>query len=130
MTSLNREETNYVNKGHAKRIPPEEAKVTSSKTWYLTHLTMLNPNKPGKVRVVFDAAAKFHGVSLNSELLTGPNLLNNLVGILMRCRREKIMSWRTLNKCSIRFMFLKKIETGCASCGEIYMKQSNQTIII
>lgn len=40
--------------------------------------------------MVFDAAAKFHGVSLNSELLTGPDLLNNLVGILMRCRREKI----------------------------------------
>ena len=62
---------------------------------------------------------KVSWVSLNSELLTGPDLLNNMVGILMRCRREKIMSRRTLNKCSTRFMFLKKIETRCASCGEI-----------
>ena len=80
----------YVNKGQAKRMPPEEAKVTSLKTWYLPLHAVLNPNKPGKIRVVFDTAAKFHGVSLNSKLMTGPDLLSNLVGILMRFRSGKI----------------------------------------
>ena len=80
----------YVTKGYAQRMSQEEAKVTTSKTWYLLHHAVLNPNKPGKVRVVFDAASKFDGVSLNDKLLTGPDLLNNLVAILMRFRTGKI----------------------------------------
>ena len=80
----------YVNRGHAKKMNHEEAKLRSLRTWYLPHHAMLNSNKPGKVRVVFDAAAKFHGVSLNGQLLTGPDLLNNLVGILLRFRSGRI----------------------------------------
>ena len=51
---------------------------------------MINSNKLGTVRVVSDVAAKFHGVSLNGELLTDPGLLNNLVGILLRFRCGRI----------------------------------------
>jgi len=81
---------NYVSKGHAQRMTREEANVTTSKTWYLPHHAVLNPNKPGKVCVFFDAASKFDGVSLNDKLLTGPDLLNNLLGIPMRFRTGKI----------------------------------------
>lgn len=68
----------------------EEAKVITPETWYLPHHAVVNPNKPGKVRVVFDAASKFDGVSLNNKLLTGPGLLNSLVGVLMRFRTGRI----------------------------------------
>ena len=80
----------YVTNGHARKMSPEEAKIATPKTWYLPHHAVLNPNKPGKVRVVFDAASKFDGVSLNDNLLTGPDLLSNLVGILLRFRSGKI----------------------------------------
>ena len=46
-------------------------------------------NKYGKVRVVYDAAADFNNTSLNKNLLKGPYLLNNLLGILIRFRRER-----------------------------------------
>ena len=60
------------------------------KIWYLPHHPVFNPNKPGKVRRVAKAADKFKGQSLNSNLMTGPDLLNNLVGILLRFRENPV----------------------------------------
>ena len=37
-----------------------------------------------------NAASKFRGVSLNKNLLTGPDLLQNLIGIIFRFREQKI----------------------------------------
>ena len=47
----------------------------------------MNPNKPGKVRRVSNAASKFKGQSLNSNLLTGPDLLANPTLVLLRFRK-------------------------------------------
>ena len=48
---------------------------------YVPHHGVTNVSKPGKVRVVFDAAAQFDKTSLNEKLLKGPDSLNNLIGI-------------------------------------------------
>ena len=80
----------YVDKGFARKLTNEEARISSPKTWYLPHHPVFNPNKPGKLRVVKDAAANFQGKSLNEELITGPDLLNSLVGIILRFRIGKV----------------------------------------
>ena len=56
--------------------------------WYLPHHPVTHPMKPGKVRIVFDCAAKYHGISLNQQLLQSPDFTNPLVGVLTRFRQE------------------------------------------
>lgn len=76
-------------KGYVKRLNPDEIQ-SEERQWYLSHHPVLNPNKPGKVRRVCDAACRYQGASLNDNLITGLDLLNSLTGILMRFREERI----------------------------------------
>ncbi len=58
--------------------------------WYLPMFGVYHPKKPGQIRVVFDSSARHQGVSLNDVLLTGPNVNNSLLGVLLRFRRERV----------------------------------------
>ena len=49
---------------------------------------MFHPHKPGKVRRVLNGAAKFHGVSLKSKFLTGPDVLQTLIHVLIRFQKH------------------------------------------
>ncbi|KAF4514245.1 UNVERIFIED_CONTAM: hypothetical protein B566_EDAN019534, partial [Ephemera danica] len=64
--------------------------LDTNNRWYLPHHPVLNPHKPGKVRIVFDCAASFQGRSLNGDLLSGPVLMNDLTGVLIRFRRYAV----------------------------------------
>lgn len=76
----------YLDKGYARQLSDAEADVRSDRTWFLPHFAVCNANKPGKFRLVFDAAAKASGVSLNSALLAGPDINVPLVRLLFRFR--------------------------------------------
>ena len=60
------------------------------KTWFIPHQWVYHPSKPGKIRVVFDCRAEFDEQSLNKELLTGPDLTNQIVGVLTRFWQNSI----------------------------------------
>ncbi len=80
-----------VAKGCVRKLDLAEVQATGDKPqWYLPHHYVINPNKPEKVRRVCNAAAKFKGVSLNDKLLTGPDLLQNLIGIIFRFREHSV----------------------------------------
>ena len=68
-----------VEKGLVKILDESEVKGTFGKEWYLPHHPVLNPNKPGKVRRVCNAASKYKEVCLNDKLLAGPDLLHGLI---------------------------------------------------
>jgi len=80
----------YLDRGYARKLTDAEAGMSTNLTWYLPHFGVTNPNKPGKIRLVFDAAAESCGVSLNKMLLTGPDLYNPLPSVLFKFRQRRI----------------------------------------
>ena len=56
-TAYTKSVKDYIDKGFARRVTPDEA--MDPEAWYIPHHAVINPNKPGKTRVVFDCAAKF-----------------------------------------------------------------------
>ena len=82
-----------IQNGYAERV--SENKVTNrsgNSVWYIPHHGVYHPKKPNKIWVVFDCSAKFEVESLNKHLLQGPDLTNNLTGVLCHFRREPVLS--------------------------------------
>jgi len=71
---------------YARKVPPG-CKPHPGRTWYIPHHSCCSA---GKFRVVHDCAASFGDTSMNDCLLSGPDLTNNLTGVLLRFRQEKI----------------------------------------
>ncbi|XP_055597416.1 uncharacterized protein LOC129747298 [Uranotaenia lowii] len=80
----------YEEKGYIRRLSIQEKAEKHPNDWYLPIFPVTNPNKPGKMRIVFDAAAKVNEVSLNSFLLTGPDQLVSLLTVLFKFREFRI----------------------------------------
>ena len=82
--------TDDLDKGYIRVVSSEELASSTPREWYLPHHPVLNPNKPNKVRRVLNGAALFRGHSLNKALLTGPDLLQNLLKSIIRFRENVI----------------------------------------
>jgi len=81
--AYNDEIQKLLSNGHAEKVVG-----ASSCTWYLPHHCV---NKPGKkFRVVFNCAAKFEQKSLNEVCHQGPDMTNNLLGVIMRFRENPV----------------------------------------
>ena len=68
-----------------KNITTEQATNCTGITHDIAHHFVSSKSKPDKINVVFDAGPKY-STSLNEHLLKRPDLLNNLVSVLMRFR--------------------------------------------
>ena len=68
-----------------RRFDDKEASETeNAMQWYLPNHPVKHPHQQGKIRRVCNNASKFKGISLNDKLLSGPDLLRNLYGIVFR----------------------------------------------
>ena len=79
--------SNIFEKGYAVKAPINAPK---GQTWYLPNFGVYHPRKPDKLRVVLDCSASYQGMSLNKQLLQGPDLTNQLIGVLSRFRMEQV----------------------------------------
>ena len=74
--------------GHAEIAPPLQ---DNEECWYLPIFGMYHPKEPKQIRGAFDFSAKSNGICLNDDvLLTGPDMINNLLGILLRFRKGAV----------------------------------------
>ena len=84
----------HLKKCYAAKVHEEnqksESESTTGRIWYLSHHPVFHAQKPDKVRVVFDCAAKFEDTTLNDQLLHGPDLTNTLIGVLIRFCQEPV----------------------------------------
>jgi hypothetical protein len=77
-------------RGHACYVPKDQLQTPPNKVWYLPHFDVHHTKKPEQIRVVFHCSAVFDGHSLNKLLLQGPDLMNSLIGVLLRFRKEYV----------------------------------------
>ncbi|XP_063615371.1 uncharacterized protein LOC134788408, partial [Penaeus indicus] len=79
-----------IDKGYAEEAPYQGPNFNDGRVWYIPHHGVYHPKKPDKIRVVFDCSAVYKNESLNKNLLQGPDLTNNLIGVLCRFRKEHV----------------------------------------
>uniref|UniRef100_A0A5S6QSI0 Reverse transcriptase domain-containing protein n=1 Tax=Trichuris muris TaxID=70415 RepID=A0A5S6QSI0_TRIMR len=70
--------------GIVRLVRPDEVNRPIGRVWYLPHHPVYHASNPGKVRIVFDASAKYDGVSLNDYLLKGPDLTSDITALQIR----------------------------------------------
>ena len=100
-------------------IPISDAHMVeqrSDKEWYLPHHPVIKPRKPGKVRRVLYGAANLHGTSLNKSLLTGPDLLQNLMCYLGSVNINS-PCLHISRACSSKWVSLTVTSHHCVFCG-------------
>ena len=98
----------YIEKGHATKLTNDTACQNCDITNQIPHHAVTNPNKSSKTQVVFDAAAKGKGTSLNDKLLKDPDPLNSLIGLLIRFRKGKYAFISDIEQLIHQIFVLKK----------------------
>ena len=75
--------------------PVHDSDGTPGHVWYLPYFV----TSQAKKYIVYDGKSKFHGVCVNDAILSGPDLLNSLVHILIRFRRGEFVLMADITKC-------------------------------
>ena len=80
-----------VRRGIARKLSDREIRDYNGPVHYIHHHEVLKPESSSTpLRIVFNSSASYMGQKLNEFWAKGPNILNNLLGVLFRFRQEKI----------------------------------------
>ncbi len=101
----------YVEKEWAEPLTDDELAQKQKGVYYLPHHGIYRADKKSTpLRVVFDPACHFNGVSLNSYLHKGPCLIGNLLGVLLRFREEEVAFVGDISKMFLQ-IYLSETDT-------------------
>lgn len=80
-----------VERGVARKLSEKEIQAYREPVHYIHHHEVLKPESASTpVRIVFNSSASYMGQKLNDFWAKGPVILNNMLGVLLRFRHERI----------------------------------------
>ena len=62
--------------------------VQQGKTWFIPHHGIYCPSITSKIRVIFDCSTGYNRVPINKMLMSGPDLTNEIISILVKSRED------------------------------------------
>ena len=71
---------------------------------------------------MFEAAASYKGTSLNDQLVTDPDLLNSLVGVLMRFRLHAVAMIANIEAMFFQVGVIEKDQPSLRFLGEVQIE--------
>ena len=75
----------------SRKLNKKEAEEWQGPVHYVSHHAVVRPEKKTTpIRIVFNSSASFNGHTLNDYWYKGPDLLNNLFGVVLRFRENAI----------------------------------------
>ena len=75
----------------ARKLSVEEIEAYKGPTYYIAHHAVIKPEKKSTpLRIVFNSSAVYQGQCLNDYWMKGPDLLNNLFGVILRFREKGV----------------------------------------
>ena len=93
----------------AKKLTKEESRRDTGPVHYVSHHEVIRPeSKSTPVRIVFNSSALFQGHRLNDYWLKGPDLLNDLFGVVLWFRENKVAFCGDISKMYHRILIPEK----------------------
>lgn len=105
-----------VAKGYIRKLEPGE--IDDAPSWYLPHFPVVREDKEtSKVRIVYDSAARYGGISLNDTMLPGQKLQQDVFDVLLRFRSNPVALVADLTEMFSQVVMAKQGRRYNASCG-------------
>lgn len=97
-----------INSQFTRKLSIDEIENYTGPVFYLPHHGVLKDSKSTPIRVVFNSSVVFHGHSLNDYWEKGPDLYNDLLGVLLRFRENNVALVGDISKMYYRIRLTEK----------------------
>ena len=88
-----------INRTVARKLTQSEMQAYDGPVYYISHHEVFKDGSSSTpCRIVFNSSASFKGHSLNQYWAKGPDLMNNLLGVLLRFREEPVAIMGDISK--------------------------------
>jgi len=92
--------SDLVSRGCARKLTQKEVDDHQGPVHYNSHHLVIREDKQSTpYRLVFNPAEKFNDISLNQCLMKGPDLLNPIIGVMLKFREQPVGFVGDISKC-------------------------------